>query len=340
MRRGDLRILLLVAGIVALLTWLLLRRWNREGFQVAAAVTPTTAAATVSDTNDAATTATGFWKLVSELNSSDQATVLRAQAQVSTVQNPSETETLQVIFPKYVSLYALVKYKNNPSKARDALFSNYNQLMADMSATVYDPAKVSAFTADPKVQTCTALGSLKDSFKMKLSNLKRSIVDVSGTAFTAGGMRDENMKFQNQFLDICSKEPTSPACIDLASKEPILFPLLATYDAVNSSLYEKEIDIQESLLTVEDTFKLLNCSNPTPLTYNVDQDPGTIDTETLRDKLQTLSPYYLSPATLQYITDFLIKPEEVDSALNTTADLYAHIAKTTITIKTISGVGM
>jgi hypothetical protein len=115
-----------------------------------------------------------------------------------------------------------------------------------------------------------------------------------------------------------------------------LFPLLSEYDALNIDIYVKEVDIQESLKAVEDIYTLVGCTGGIA-SFDADRDIGIVDNEALRAKLETLSPYYISPDTLEYITDFLISPEEVADAAITNNALYKDIRGTVTQIKAITG---
>ena len=64
---------------------------------------------------------------------------------------------------------------------------------------------------------------------------------------------------------------------------------------------------------------------------------GTVDTTILLSKLQTLSPYYLSPDTLQYITTSIISAADSTAAITTTSDILVNINNVVSNIKSITG---
>ena len=64
---------------------------------------------------------------------------------------------------------------------------------------------------------------------------------------------------------------------------------------------------------------------------------GTVDTTTLLSKLQTLSPYYLSPDTLQYITTSIISAADSTATITTTSDILVNIDNVVKNIKSITG---
>ena len=64
---------------------------------------------------------------------------------------------------------------------------------------------------------------------------------------------------------------------------------------------------------------------------------GTVDTTTLLSKIQTLSPYYLSPDTLQYITTSIISAADSTATITTTSDILVNIGNVVKNIKSITG---
>jgi hypothetical protein len=74
----------------------------------------------------------------------------------------------------------------------------------------------------------------------------------------------------------------------------------------------------------------------TPLFFSGEQ-AGSIDTTVLRSKLNQLSPYYISPDTLQYITSSIISAEESASSVMTTSDTLINISKVIQNIRIITG---
>ena len=122
-----------------------------------------------------------------------------------------------------------------------------------------------------------------------------------------------------------------------------MFALLSQFDEASTTGYEKEEDINDLLSTIAEINKLLGCSpNPSgsKFTFSMDTDAGEVDTETLRMKLQTLSPYYISPDTMKYITDLLISPDDVQEELMRSSDLFAKIDKSVGEIKRLSGLAV
>lgn len=64
---------------------------------------------------------------------------------------------------------------------------------------------------------------------------------------------------------------------------------------------------------------------------------GLADTTVLLSKLQTMSPYYLSPDTLQYITSSIISSADASSSVVTTADVLIDITNVINNIKLLTG---
>ena len=86
-----------------------------------------------------------------------------------------------------------------------------------------------------------------------------------------------------------------------------------------------------SLLPPNTTQDALNSAGN--MIYNSSTNLGTIDTTTLLSKLQQLSPYYLSPDTLQYITSSIISATDTESSLATSSDILINITNIVNNIK-------
>lgn len=72
------------------------------------------------------------------------------------------------------------------------------------------------------------------------------------------------------------------------------------------------------------------------ISFSSDTHTGNIDTTTLLAKLQQLSPYYLSPDTLQYITSSIISSADTQSTLSTTSDILINITNIINNIKILT----
>ena len=228
----------------------------------------------------------------------------------------------------------MAKNKSNVADARADLFTNYTKLQTELSTNVYDTATVSAWGSDPKGQTCTQLDTLKTQFTNQYSALTTAMQDLSGSTIIGGNMRDENLTFQQRFVSQCNTTPMSAACINLASQEGPIFPLLSSYETANNTLFTNLDDISNNLVTVSDTYNFLGCTNPN-LKFS-ETVTGYVDTGVLRLKLEQLSPYYLSPDTLQYITSAIISADDAKSSLATVTDLVIDLNNVIANIKTFT----
>jgi len=189
-----------------------------------------------------------------------------------------------------------------------------------------------------------------------VSSMKRSMNDVSGLPFTqkvAIAAKSENMVFQYKHTDACTalinlKNPTGleleqqQACIRIASQDQLLYnTIIPAYDLTNKTLYDQEIAINDTLDTINDTITLLKCGGSTDIsgdiTFSVDDDVGTVDNYELKDTLNILSPYYISGATLAYITTYLVGNGLLDSALYSSSDIFKNVWGTTQSIQETTG---
>ena len=443
----------------------------KDGFQVASSRSYKIA--------DQTTTQTNFWNISNKIDAKDTATIA-ALARVTDPDPADKKDLMPLTFSKYISIYAMAKYDNDLSGARQALFNNYDQLQREMGANLYDQTTVNSWADNPKQKTCEQLDNVRATLRKQIFSLRSKIQDLSGTSFLASAMRDENMAYQVKYKNACQGNPLSAACIQLANQEGPVFPLLAKYEDVNNNLISSELDISDNLQTVNDTYNILQCdrrlrsgfikkdgtdavfyinmdtmtmfpvsncssicdmnlcssvsvltasemdtmtrsvvtsttpftcamlyegmlvksdadqskvyyvrnemkyligtcsscgldlcgmakivngaslnslkSSSTPFTcsvlptgttqasldaagniaYNFDKNTGSVDTTVLRSKLQQLSPYYLSPDTLQYITSSIISAADSQATIMTTSDILININTVINNIKTLT----
>jgi len=216
------------------------------------------------------------------------------------------------------------KYTSDISGARAALFTN-NDGIHDWMASLNTPTRMG----------CASLEELRDKYILKYNALIKSVQDLSGQAINAGNMREENLAYQMSNLASCKDSP-STACISLANQEPPVFSLLAKFDNVNNTMASSGfLDLSDNINTINAVYTRMGCKGAA-LKFSPN-DIGIIDTQTLIMKLNQMSPYYLSPDTLQYITSSIISSEEMDKSLMTNADKLANITNVITNIKSLTG---
>jgi len=101
-----------------------------------------------------------------------------------------------------------------------------------------------------------------------------------------------------------------------------------------SSIPTSSTDFACNLLPPKTTQRSLNSAGN--ISFSNDIHTGTIDTTTLLTKLQQLSPYYLSPDTLQYITSSIISGADTQSTVSTSSDILINISKIINNIKILT----
>jgi hypothetical protein len=101
-----------------------------------------------------------------------------------------------------------------------------------------------------------------------------------------------------------------------------------------ASISTSSTDFACNLLPPQTTQSSLNSAGN--ISYISDTNTGTIDTTTLLAKLQQLSPYYLSPDILQYITSSIISSADTQSTVSTTSDILINISKIINNIKILT----
>jgi len=272
-----------------------------------------------------------FWLILDRVNKQDP-TTLAALAKVSDPDPNDSNDLMPLKFSKYISMYAMSQYGTDISGARNALFNKYDDLQNGLSKNVYTRLPEGV---DPKANSCANLDEARSKYTLQYNKLISSMKDLNNSATKMGLFRDENMAYQTTNTAACTGNP-SPACISLASQEAPVYSLLSKYDNVNTVLTSTGfIDISNNIGTVNTTYRLLGCEGA-PILFSP-TDTGTIDTEALLSKLNQMSPYYVSPDTLQYITNSILSSSGTDISLMTDAEKLSNIRKVINTIKTLTG---
>jgi hypothetical protein len=314
---------ILILCIVAGLTWYTLRKQpGEEPFQLAAG-------------SGSGSIASKFWELMEKQN---EPAVAAKIAKVSDPDPNDENDPLPLSFPSHISIFALATY-GDVSGARAALFSKYDELQKSLSTGVTDQAKVAVWTTSstaPLTQTCNQLNAVKAVIQTQIATLRKTMQDISGTQVVANAMKNENMAHQIKLSGLCQIVPPPDICKNLASQDGPLFPLLTRYDNINDNLSANEEDVEGMLQTVNDTYQVLGCGT-TNFTFNADSDIGYINTDELRSNLQRMSPYYLSPDTLRYISSSIVpRGDQLPTYTATTADTLINIRSVITNIKRLT----
>jgi hypothetical protein len=261
-------------------------------------------------------------------------TVDRSQ-DLASITNPAAGDPIPVKFPTNISAYALAKF-GSPDAARGALIIDYNNIEKEMETNLYDPTRRAAWSADPQKETCAELNKLYTTFKSKQKEILAKTQDISGSIDLTGQLRDDNINFQNAYQSTCLQKPMSDACKNLASQDGPLFSLLTQYNTSQYDLYSNQIDISDNIQTIRDVYTLLSCTREADMGMPTGNELGTIDTTLLTAKLQTFSPYYLSPDILQNIVRSIVSANDIGGTLQYTSDTLVNINQIVNNIKTLT----
>jgi len=261
-------------------------------------------------------------------------TVDRSQ-DLASITNPDPGDTIPVKFATNISAYALAKF-GSPAAARAALMIDYNNIEKEMETILYDPAKRVAWSADPQKETCVELDKLYTTFKNRQKETLAKAQDISGSIGLTGQLRDDNVNFQTAYQSTCLQKPMSDACKNLASQDGPLFSLLSQYNTSQYDLYSGQIDISDNIQTIRDVYTILNCPRKPDMSMPTGDELGTIDTTALTIKLQSFSPYYLSPDILQNIVRSIVSANDVGGTLKYTSDTLININQIVNNIKTLT----
>ena len=215
------------------------------------------------------------------------------------------------------------------------------------AVTTVSPNRIGSDVSEARTTACGELGTLRQFYIAKLTELRTAMNDLSGTEVLAYKLKDENMKYQYQFSEECNtlvnltalngiEVGRDAACRDMASvDDPITGTLLQNYDTTNLKLYQGEVIVQDNLQTINDTITLTAC-DVSGFTFSADDDVGTINTEELRAKLNELSPYFISPGTLDFVTTYLVGNGILDTALFSSSEILKSVNSSLSYIKTIA----
>ena len=192
------------------------------------------------------------------------------------------------------------------------------------------------FTVNNGWQEACAEITRKELFlQVYMQSLRAPVQDLSASLVSAYQAKDENMAFQNNLITFCNQhikmnDIMGAACKQLASVDAYEFQVLPDIDLFYQNLLIGEYDINALVEQLHGYSTLLNCPvDPHSLLANLDISDnqvdvstyiGEVDTETLALELEKLSPYYLSPAVVQFLLIFLISQEQLDNLNFTSAD--------------------
>jgi len=174
-----------------------------------------------------------------------------------------------------------------------------------------------------------------------MQSLRAPVQDLSASLVSAYSAKDENMGFQNNLTSLCVQhiqigDVLGDACKQLASVDAYVFEVLPDMDIFYQNLLIGGYDLDALLQQLNFYSNLMRCplEAGSQATFDVSRDIGDVDTEGLAVALEKLSPYYLSPAVVQYLIKFLISQEQLDNLNYTSSD---YINQETKLINTIKG---
>jgi len=265
---------------------------------------------------------------------------MTTQQLLKAVTHPGPGDTFNVTFPNYISIYALAKYNMDPVAARYALGQNYDTLQDEVVNVVPTAAELAAqgsFTAAPQASACAELNALAMSLYGRVIAITAAVTDLSGTEITAEALHAESLGFQGSSVCMGQGATPSVACMRLAIQDEKLFPILHNYDEANTSLLTNGQTVQDMLNLVLQAYNGLGCTMPTGSTPSISSvfsqtyldSLGTINTEALSLKLQELSPYYVSPTIINYITKQIIATSQFNTNIQNATDYVANMSKVT-----------
>jgi hypothetical protein len=370
-----------ILGILLIVVTWIIWNWNQqEGFQALGQYTLPTPASDEQARNN-------FWTILNEqkawnvpkntrlyTTNFDAGSSVEAEAGSGTtkallkaVQYPGNSDKFKAVFPNYISIYALAKYKKDPVAARYALINNYNGLQEELESAVQSGSERAAdanYKQNPEVSNiwaCTELNSLAMALYGQIIKVNAAVKGLNDTEILVESVHDENMRLQGS-ATACMNQGATPsaACIQLATQDEKLFPLLEKYNAANKILFTDGDKLQEVLNTVLQAYKgLKNCPpmtstpnagseypypNPPSISSVFSQsyldNLDSINAEELSVKLEELSPYYVSKKLLGYVTRQVIAGAGFKAELQSATDYLQDTSKTANAVISITGQGV
>jgi hypothetical protein len=362
----HLRILIL--GILVLIGCIIyVRNYFTEGFQTTQSQYQYTGLYVAPPANDTLKTRSNFWEILNKEKSGQPITrgsdSGSAGSLLNKVMNPEPNDVFKMVYPKYISMYALAKYEYNPIHARKALINDFDTLQTELETAVEqeqsDRDKFTGSSSKPIEESCKTLNSITVGMYGKLIQIQRNIKNLNNSEKLAENLHKENIELQKAVSSGSSKPcvwqdmQPSDDCIKLATMSEKLFPLLPTFDNFNIKILTDGQAIQDMIDVLLQAYKGIGCpltnssvlgssggSNPLNVidifseTYIDSLD--IIDTDSLYETLQILSPYYISQNMIKFISNRLTKTKTLDIETSTTADYLLDIGEITQSIVSLN----
>jgi len=255
-------------------------------------------------------------------------------------------------------MYALAKYNYNPTAARTALINQYDLLQTELQTAVeMEQTTRTLFANNPSNASCNQLNTITMAFYGKLLSIYSNTQDLSGVEHIAESLHDENLGLQDTVSTACRNQGAIPsaACIKLATRDETLFPLVPVFDATNTKILTSAQDIQDTIDVLVRAYKGMGCTFLSPgsgssgssgsaTVMSIDtvfsseyiDSLQIIDTYSLNQKLQELSPYYVSPTIINYISGKLLGTSDFNAGLSDSLDYLADMNKVTNSIVSLN----
>jgi hypothetical protein len=254
---------------------------------------------------------------------------------VEIVMNPSETDIFKVTVPRGMAVWALKTFSGTPAEIRARILADYTATVQQYNtASGVQAARNAAWTANPKQKTCEELQGLATRFRAMVDQMRSSVGGVSGALATGINYKDLNLDAQKGVQDRCRdllagegqagvNQLMVDACRNLAKQDDTLVTLIPFYEMPNTELLNLDLEFTERYTLVTKLLSFLQCPNST-FEPGLSKDQaaggvGLVDVELFKRKLQELSPYYISPVSLSYISKLL--SGKMEDSLSTVPEL-------------------
>ena len=303
--------------------------------------------------------------IAADLEASATAETVAREAKVQAIIKPDPGEIFQIEFPRSFVEWAVNKEPTKTAQEiRSDLLDNYTARLQEFRTPLPEVTSRDAlWSSNPKTKTCEEVTRVRGEYLAVLDRLRgtpprrtcedvftqappanpETVQDLSGSLYRAICYKDRNRDYQAGSIDKNGKvliegvqgkciRSQSVNCRALAELDQTLVTTIPFYDAVNTAIFEQESELTENVLVLNQILELIDCNKLIgrnnilePSETQLTKKLGYIDVPLLRLKLNELSPYYLSPGVVRYVSEFLIEQQEVDTEIKTLNTLSENI---------------
>lgn len=277
------------------------------------------------------------------------------EEKVQAIISPMRNDIFKIEFPRSFVEWAV---QRSPSASADTirtdLISNYDLRLAEFrTISAATNTRDIEWTNNIKQKTCDEIAAAKGRFVAMLGKVKESVDDLRKNGLgEAIRIKDVNYTAQQDVKGKCTTT-NSEACNGLAIQDEDLITSIPWYEGVNTEIFNRQYDLGRKVSDLDKVLQFLGCTNKIftsdELKEITDYDnlppnqklmggymarqTGLLNIAELRSRLNMMSPYYISPDVLEYLTQYLIDKENVDTQIKTYTSINNDLRQSSQRIK-------